>query len=468
MIKITYEEIQKVNDEESLLKFLKTTLNLPIPKELKLEDIAIRYSNYALGLSGSDNEQVVDCFELSLLPGKPSGMFFILFKSEHRYSEVLQRVAKSLEQRENKLSDLRFICIHQNYQPFAFACFKDDPNGDSQSKKLNINVWSAENVFINVDFMHEIPASFFSYSTIVKQENQQEQQDFNPTSYPNLITKLEHIGTPLIEHVEMYGGQRISLSCSAAFLIDEQIRKQFIAADSACEKLITPVVHKPRKNKKWSVERKYLIWISSSEYTRWQWSDEENEAKAERVFSNVHPTISKHIGNFKAQIKNLKPEMRGKFFWELPIDKNKEKVHAPKIIYHADGFYLNAAYDESETYILGNWTCFIPTDDLSLLAILNSKLFSFYAKKHFQAKFSYKSDVPLNWLTFKKKNMKNFPVANRKSVHKTELSDCVRKILEDPQDSIFSDLEEKINQIVYRLYDLTPKEIKLIEDETRR
>ena len=480
MYKITQNDIRHIEDENALIGFLKEKLNLPIPEDLTLAEISSKFSNFALGLSGFHSKQVLDCQELSLSPGTPSGIFLIRFKSESGYSGVLHAVAKGLEQRGNNTTDLRFICMDENFQSFAFAYFKNSAREGRESTELNIFAWTQDNTKIHIASEHEIPADFLPDQsqddqedasahnlTTESQSNAVTVQSVKVTSPTNLVAKLDNIGTPLITHAEMYGGPSIQPGCSKALVLDEYEHQQFINEDAQSKDLITRVVRMPKKNR-WKPEWKHAIWISSSEFKRWPWSDADNEAEAERIFSDTYPKISQHIRKYKNELKSCSPNSRGQFYWELPLDKENQKFYPSKIIYPADGFYLDAAYDTSDSFILGNWTCYIPTKDLSLLAILNSKLFALYAKVNYQAKHTYKSRVSLNWLTFKKANMKNFPVADRTTEQKADLSGLVELILDDSDGSYVSDLEEEINQLVYKLYELTPAEITLIEKESSK
>ena len=61
--------------------------------------------------------------------------------------------------------------------------------------------------------------------------------------------------------------------------------------------------------------------------------------------------------------------------------------------------------------------------------------------------------------------MQNFPIAPRTERQKTELSDLVQQILDAPNSPNVPNLEEEINMLVYDLYELTPAEIALIEEE---
>ena len=123
-----------------------------------------------------------------------------------------------------------------------------------------------------------------------------------------------------------------------------------------------------------------------------------------------------------------------------------EKLKQPKIIYKsANDNSMRAAYDSSCKFLYAA-TLFIPikdpcppestedpcppepTEDLSLLAILNSKLFNWYA--HQKYKFSNPKDQS-NCL-FTKKNMVKAPITPRTAEQKAQLSGLVQQILDDP------------------------------------
>lgn len=61
--------------------------------------------------------------------------------------------------------------------------------------------------------------------------------------------------------------------------------------------------------------------------------------------------------------------------------------------------------------------------------------------------------------------MKTYPIPDR-TTEKKDLIEIVELIIEDPNNSLVPKFEEEINQLVYKLYDLKPSEIKLVEEET--
>ena len=95
----------------------------------------------------------------------------------------------------------------------------------------------------------------------------------------------------------------------------------------------------------------------------------------------------------------------------------------------------------------------MPTEDLSLLAILNSRLFDWYARHKLQT---------LNdpWigggLRFKITYMKHVPIADRTPEQKSELSRLVEQILDDRENDEVPALEKEIDALVYRLYQINP------------
>lgn len=148
----------------------------------------------------------------------------------------------------------------------------------------------------------------------------------------------------------------------------------------------------------------------------------------------------------------------GEFYWEFPSRKILSKLERPKIIYRAAHTSMQAAYDTSCRFLTST-THFIPTEDLSLLAILNSKLFGWYAQG------KWKSPNPkIKQLSFSKQNMVKAPIVPATEEQKAKLSNLVKRILDDPESLEVPNLEREIDEWVYKLYELTNAEIRLIKE----
>ena len=99
-----------------------------------------------------------------------------------------------------------------------------------------------------------------------------------------------------------------------------------------------------------------------------------------------------------------------------------------------------------------------------MLAILNSRLFDWYARHKFQ---SLNDPWDGGRLQFKKVDMKHVPIANRTAAQKAALSRFVERILADPQSDGVREIEREIDELVYKLYGLTDAEIELIKQTYR-
>lgn len=134
-----------------------------------------------------------------------------------------------------------------------------------------------------------------------------------------------------------------------------------------------------------------------------------------------------------------------------------------KFIYPDISSFMRACYDT--TGIFGEATTFcIPDTDLSLLAILNSRLFDWYARYKFQ---TLNDPWAGGGLRLKTIYMQHVPIADRTPAQKAELSGLVAQILEDPEGENVPSLENQIDALVYQLYGLSEAEIDLIKQTYR-
>ena len=453
---ITREDIQRVGDEDTLLHFLEEKMNLPIPEGLPLEDITTKFAKFALGLSEVAANRVLDCQELSVSPGESSGIILMRFNSESDYAEALRVVAAGLDKLGRNPVELRFICMNEYFQPFAFAHFKDSGSKDWQSAILNIHVWTHENTHIYTSSEHDLSVILFSEKSSSEPDNTSETKNVDsdhggkPNLPENLLIKLQNIGAPLGRDKDIYRG--ISLGHKKAFVIDQIVYEQLLAKDP---KVVNIIESFPDKPEKWKWKPRNLIYIPSSKNRQQPWSGLTNELEAEQAFKRTYPAISTHMNHHKNRLKEAKIQVE--FYWEFPPRNIYGKLKQPKIIFYANDNSMRAAYDPSCKFLYAA-TLFIPTTDLSLLAILNSKLFNWYAQNKF-------SNPKIKQLSLTKKNMVKAPIASRSEEQKAKLSALVQQILDDLDSPKVRDLEQKIDELVYKLYKLTDAEIALIEEE---
>jgi adenine-specific DNA-methyltransferase len=157
--------------------------------------------------------------------------------------------------------------------------------------------------------------------------------------------------------------------------------------------------------------------------------------------------------------------------WKTFLDENDtfrfsqelmERV--PKIIYRQTSNKIVAAIDfhqnfnDKTIHIIVNKEEY-KFDLKAILAILNSKMMNYF----FQ---SFKEEEGRAFAQVKTVDIKNLPFIVPRELVQAELTSVVDEILKEKSEDISSDttdLQNKIDQLVYSLYDLTEEEIKIIE-----
>ena len=276
-----------------------------------------------------------------------------------------------------------------------------------------------------------------------------------------LLDRLQQTSTPLKECVSgLYRG--VITGCNDAFIISESVRQRLVAEDERSSVLIKPVL-RGRNLRKWKglSANEYLIAIASSANREWPWSNARNDSEAERIFKRTYPALYRHLSGYRERL--VAREDQGRFYWELRSCTYYTEFEELKIVYPDVARYIGAYYD-SEQAVGVNSTYFIPTNDLSLLAILNSQLFDWYARHKFQ---SLNDPWAGGGLRFFAQYMQHVPIADQTAEQKAALSRLVEQILADPQSDGVRDMERKIDELVYQLYGLTDAEIELIKQTYR-
>ena len=442
MFKVTREDIQRIGDEDTLIHFLEEKLNLPIPEGSTLAQIALPLPLLFLELDESIAEQIIDCQDLIGLPQDALGErrpFLIRFRYESGYLRVLREVAICLHQKTTNPGVLFFICANEYFQPFAFAYFDNSTAGHWHTAVLNILAWTQDNTHVHTSSKHELPSDFFS--------NTPTSQPVESTSPRALFTKIKSTGTPLSRYGNIYSG--ILTGYNQAFIINESRRQELINQNITSSELIKPVL---TLGQKWKVGLTYLIWIPSSENKHWPWSEARDETEAKQIFEEKYPAISAHLRRYENNLKSRNHQ--GRFYWELAASCLYSLPKQPKIVYPRNRTSMRATYDTSKALPLFSGH-FIPTEDLSLLAILNSTLFDWYVQ-------TYRAFEPNSRQEFKNAFMKNAPIAARTRSEKNDLALLVHQILAAPDSLAVSDFEKRIDALVYELYKLTDAEIALI------
>jgi hypothetical protein len=287
----------------------------------------------------------------------------------------------------------------------------------------------------------------------------------------NLLLKIHSNGVKLENYIGDDAKRGILTGLTEAFLIDEETKSRIILNDPNSAQLIKPFLL-GRDVKPYTVakHRNWLILIPKGFTIRRNLSPdspyyidepmprygyiEYDEAWA--WFKSNYPGISSHLEKFKekAEVRTDK----GDYWWELRACDYYEKFEQPKVLYQVFQVKPCFIYDEDGMYC-NNSMWFIPSIDMALLGILNSKMGWWLISKYCTA---IQNGYQLIWKYFSQ-----IPIPTVENESKRDIKEKVDNILHLKKQYPTADtkaLEAEIDQLVYQLYDLTPEEIGIIEN----
>jgi len=273
-----------------------------------------------------------------------------------------------------------------------------------------------------------------------------------------LVEKLCAKGTPLATYVhgKLYLGIRTGLN--EAFVIDRATRDRLIREDRKSEKLIKP-------------------WIRGRDITRWK--HDFHDLYVIIVHHGFHtelksyPAIHRHLARFEEKLKargqcrnSRSGSGAGQHHW-LELDNNPapqflELFSSPSVVYADIGRQLKAFFS-TEGIFFGNTAYFLPDTEPWMVALLLSRALDFYYRHNMQ---------PLGdpWTTgrmrFFARSMNLIPIPPILAADKaklTKLAERATKAATAGDTSVLTLIERDIDEIVYRLFDLTVADIAQIE-----
>jgi hypothetical protein len=280
------------------------------------------------------------------------------------------------------------------------------------------------------------------------------------------MKKLRSAGDPLKTYGEIHRG--LITGFNKAFEVDEKKRQELIEEDPRSAEVIRPWI-RGRNIAKWKIQwgGKYIIAIQNGgdPDANNPWSDAQNEERARQIFRATYPAIHRHLSQWEERLK--KRWDQGEFWWELRACQYYSEFEKPKIVYQEIATHQAFTYSK-EPLLMNNKCFFIPTDDLYLLAILNSSVGWFFLG-HTVSKLqrgAYAMQSPY---------VSQVPIPTPTEAQRDAIETLVRQLLdvegEGPQacperSRRTGEWERALNAHVYEVYDLTPAEIALIEEAT--
>jgi len=274
----------------------------------------------------------------------------------------------------------------------------------------------------------------------------------------SLKHKIEKIGKPLKDwDVNIYRG--VLTGYNKAFIIDEAKREKLIKKDSKSEEIIKPIL-RGRDIKRYGYDFKGLYLIDSH-----NGYEDENRNRVDPINIDDYPAIKKHLDQYWDKISVRQD--KGKTPYNLRNCAFYTKFKNNRILWKA--ISLKPAFCYIEETIFNNDKANILTSENNnpkeikyLCGFLNSLIFQFMFSRiginmgsGYEYKVQYLNEIPIP------------PITNENYCLVDEITKLVDKIISAKKVNLKTDttaLESEIDQLVYRLYDLTKEEIKIIEE----
>lgn len=186
----------------------------------------------------------------------------------------------------------------------------------------------------------------------------------------DLISKIGERGIRLDQFANVAPRRGILTGFNEAFLIDTPTHDSLLNVDPRSSEVIRPYI-RGQDNDRWRADGAglWMLSIKSSGDHVWPWTKSGDDA--ERVFGATYPAVYSHLKSFEPQL--IARQDKGRFWWELRSCAYWHEFDKAKIFYQEIQFHPSYSLD-SMGRLANNKVFFIPTDDLYLLAVLNSPL----------------------------------------------------------------------------------------------
>jgi adenine-specific DNA-methyltransferase len=271
-----------------------------------------------------------------------------------------------------------------------------------------------------------------------------------------LVEKLKAAGTPLKEYVRGRCCYGIKTGLNDAFVIDGETRKPLLADDPKSKDLIKPWL-RGRDVKRWRVDWAglYAIVFPFGFHTR----------LAE------YPSILRHLTQFEAELRkrgqcvsSRSGTGKGQHHW-LELDNNPKPTYLaeftiPKVIIPAIERGCAFAFDGDGYYSNDKTTICVSNEARFLCAMLNSSVVWWVIRQ-------VAAERQNSYYEFKPMYVNALPIPASTPADRNKLTALVDRILKAKQVDAAADTspwEREIDERVYRLYGLTPDEIRLVEE----
>ncbi|WP_060793198.1 class I SAM-dependent DNA methyltransferase [Campylobacter coli] len=335
----------------------------------------------------------------------------------------------------------------------SILCFEKSKSKDNKFKYLALSNEILKTCAYNIGLYKDFAE--FSQNSLSK-----ESFTFSDENTSALKAKIERIGTPLKEWQGLNIYRGILTGYNEAFIITTEKRNEILAncKDEAEKERTAKLIRKMlrgRDIKRYSYEWAGL-WVIGT-------------FPSLKIDIEQYPALKQYLSQFLPRIeqsgeKGCRKKTSNKWFETQDNIAYYEEFEKEKIVYPetTQGAYF--VYDNKGIF-LEKTAFFIVCENLKyLLGLLSSNLITYYYKN-----FSQGCKLGTKGYQYNKHALENLPIPKINSKNQNivdELINLVDEILkakEQDKNANTQELENKINSLVYKLYNLTEEEIKIIE-----
>ncbi len=286
---------------------------------------------------------------------------------------------------------------------------------------------------------------------------------FNDESTNALKTKIEKLGTPLKDWHGLNINYGIKTGLNEAFIITTEKKDEILAncKDEDEKERTAKLIRKMLRGR--DIKRYSYEWAGLWVINTHNGYKSKNGEKIKAINIDHYPSLKKHFDEFYPQLE--KRADKGLTPYNLRNCAYIEEFEREKIVYseivRKPQFYLDTKlnfYAEATSFILTG-------ENLKyLIAFLNNDFVAFIFKTFYAG-----GNLGENGFRYKKAFLEKLPIPKINSKNEKladELINLVDEILkakEQNKNANTQELENKINSLVYKLYNLTEDEIKIIE-----
>ncbi|EAH5428850.1 class I SAM-dependent DNA methyltransferase [Campylobacter coli] len=339
----------------------------------------------------------------------------------------------------------------------SILCFEKSKSKDNKFKYLALSNEILKTCAYDIGLYKDFAE--FSQNSLSK-----ESFTFSDENTSALKAKIERIGTPLKEWQGLNIYRGILTGYNEAFIITTEKRNEILAncKDEAEKERTAKLIRKMLRGR--DIKRYSYEWAGLWVINTHNGYKNQNGEKVEAINIKHYPSLKKHFDEFYPQLekradKGLTPyNLRNCAYIE---EFEKEKIVYPCIMAKEPCF----SYETSFAFAMAPANIITSNSDILkyILAFLNSDFIYLMLRKFYMGG-GIEGELKTNnleKLPIPKINSKNQKLADEL----INLVDEILKAKEQDKNANTQELENKINSLVYKLYNLTEEEIKIIENK---